>query len=247
MDMKTYSATKTNFAAVADTLVLDVRELNTVLITYSGTYTFTTVFEGSDDGGTTWFPVTATMVNAATVATSHATTNATQAYELSCHAFSTIRLRCTAFTSAGTHRVCITGTTMAIEPAPVVQLAGTVTAGSTGNTTPGTTTTAVNSAASTNGASAKTTAAVLYMVTAHNTSAATKFVRFYNKSSAPTVGTDVPIVVMAIPANSSKEIDFGQVGMRFSSGLGHSITNGATALDSTAVAAGDVQLAYNWI
>lgn len=103
----------------------------------------------------------------------------------------------------------------------------------------------VNSAASTNAASIKSTGANLYGISAMNASAATKYVRFYNKTSAPTVGTDTPIMVVAIPATASKEIEYVPA-LRVGSGLAVAITGGAAALDATAVASGDVQLLVSY-
>lgn len=103
----------------------------------------------------------------------------------------------------------------------------------------------VNSAATTNAANIKATAANLYGISAMNTSASTKYVRFYSKATAPTVGTDVPIMVVAIPATSSKEIEYVPA-LRIVTGLGVAITGGAAATDTTAVAAGDVQLLVSY-
>lgn len=99
----------------------------------------------------------------------------------------------------------------------------------------------INSSASTNATVVKSSAGNLYSISAMNTSASAKFVRIYNKTTTPTVGTDVPIIVVAIPATSSKEITYTP-GLRISSGIGVAITGGAAATDNTAVAAGDVQL-----
>jgi hypothetical protein len=241
MDTKTYSITKTNFAAVADTLVIDVRELNSVLLTLSGTYTFTLVFEGSDDNGTTWFPIQMAMVNANTNATSHATANASQAYEASCHAFTTIRARCSAWTSAGTHRVAITGTSAMIEPAPNNPVT-TVTV-----TQPSPSAINTNSAATTNATSTKTTAGSLFEITASNMSAAVKYVKLYNKASAPTVGTDVPVLTIPVPANGVVSYEFGANGKRFTTGIAFAITGAQAIADTTAVAAGDVQVHGSYI
>jgi hypothetical protein len=103
----------------------------------------------------------------------------------------------------------------------------------------------VNSAATTNAATIKSTAANLYGISAMNTSATTKYVRFYSKATTPTVGTDIPIMVVAVPATSSKEINYVP-GLRITTGLGVAITGGAAATDSTAVAAGDVQLLVSY-
>lgn len=125
-------------------------------------------------------------------------------------------------------------------------LLGNVNALQTANANPGQTPVAVNSAATTNAAVSKASAGVLLNVSANNATAAAKFIRFYNKATAPTVGTDVPIIVLTVLANASKEIEYGIVGKRFSTGIGHAITNAAAVLDATVVAAGDVQLAYDY-
>lgn len=103
----------------------------------------------------------------------------------------------------------------------------------------------VNSAATTNAAVIKSTAANFYGLSAMNTSATTKYVRFYSKATAPTVGTDVPIMVVAVPATSSKEIEYVPA-LRIGTGLGVAITGGAAVNDATAVAAGDVQLLVSY-
>lgn len=116
----------------------------------------------------------------------------------------------------------------------------------TANTTSSATTLyTVNSAASTNAASIKATGANLYGISVMNTSAATKYVRLFNLTVAPTVGTSVPIMVVAVPATSSKEIQYVPA-VRFGTGLSVAITGGAAATDSTAVAAGDVQLLVSY-
>jgi hypothetical protein len=78
-----------------------------------------------------------------------------------------------------------------------------------------------------------------------NASATTKYVRLFNLATAPTVGTSVPIMVVAVPATSSKEIEYVPA-VRFGTGLAVAITGGAAATDSTAVAAGDVQLLVSY-
>jgi hypothetical protein len=103
----------------------------------------------------------------------------------------------------------------------------------------------VNSAATTNAASIKATGANLYGISVMNASASTKYVRFFNRNTAPTVGTDVPIMVVAVPATSSKEIEYVPA-IRFGTGLAVAITGGAAVTDNTAVAAGDVQLLVSY-
>lgn len=252
--MKETASVTRNFTANSQSLEIDVTNFESILFTVRGTYNLTLTIEASDEITspgvlpTNWFPLQMADVGAVTVALTHSTANASKAYEASVHNFTYVRVRTTAFTS-GTAVVRLTAGEGAIEPAPIVQVAGTpsVVAQQVATAANLTTTTAVNSAASTNAANVKTSAGTLYSLVAHNATAATKFVRIFNKATAPVPGTDSAVVVVAVPANSSKEVGFGGVGMRFSLGIGHAITNGATNLDATAVAAGDVQLAYNWI
>ena len=105
------------------------------------------------------------------------------------------------------------------------------------------TSTSLLSAATTNAALIKASAGRLFFVFAENYTASTKFLRFYNKASAPTVGTDTPYITISIPANSSKEVAFyPSVVPYFSIGMAYAITGGSTDLDATATAAGDVRV-----
>ena len=104
----------------------------------------------------------------------------------------------------------------------------------------------VNSLATANPALIQAGPTRLQGIYLNNASAAAKWVRFYNKATAPTVGTDIPVMVVNIPASSSVQVDSGE-GMAFPLGLGISITGAAPANDATAVAAGDVQAAIEYI
>jgi hypothetical protein len=74
---------------------------------------------------------------------------------------------------------------------------------------------------------------ILHLV---NTGDGVRFVKLYNKASAPTVGTDVPLITIGIPAvqNSSFMLPALQ-GINFSIGLSYAITLGAADSDSTAL------------
>lgn len=111
----------------------------------------------------------------------------------------------------------------------------------------GQTTTALSSAASVNATLVRASQVGLLFLSANNTTASDKYVRLYAKSTAPVVGTDTPTVIITVPANSSKEINFGSYGLNLFPGFGYAITGGAGVLDNTAVAAGDVQIAYSMI
>jgi hypothetical protein len=255
--------TKTDFSANGQTLVLDVANLNTVRFEFVGTYAFTGAFEALGIDGVTWYPFMVAMVHIAGTTLSHSTANATQAYEGNCSAVSKVRIRLTAFTSAGTHSVGIAATESAIDPATVAVLAagtasiGTVILGagtaSVGTVaTPAGTAISVVSAATTNASSQKATAGNLFEVSVSNPTATPAYVKFYNKATAPTVGTDVPVLTIVAPATSATQIPtainltFSQIGKRFSNGIAMAITGGALATD-TAVAVAGVQVHGTYI
>lgn len=102
-----------------------------------------------------------------------------------------------------------------------------------------TTYSSIVSAASTNATVVKGSAGTIGSIFVHNTTAAVNYLKVFNKATAPTVGTDTPVMNIAIPANAA--VDFVNAsGWRFTTGIGIAITGGQALLDATAVAAGDV-------
>ncbi|MBI2718149.1 MAG: hypothetical protein HYX36_05220 [Rhizobiales bacterium] len=98
----------------------------------------------------------------------------------------------------------------------------------------------VMSAASTNATSVKASAGRLYEIHLCNTSAALKFVKFYNKASAPTVGTDTPVATYPLAANGGR-LDIVSInGISFATGIAYAITGAVADTDTTAVAANDI-------
>lgn len=114
-----------------------------------------------------------------------------------------------------------------------------------GGLTAGTTYNVVT-AASTNAAVVKGSAGALYELTVSNVTATPVFVKFYNKATAPTVGTDVPVLTVPVAANATESIQFGTVGKHFATGIGIAATAGAAATD-TAVAVAGVQINATYI
>jgi hypothetical protein len=105
----------------------------------------------------------------------------------------------------------------------------------------------VNSAATTNGALVLTGTSGLQALYATNIGATAAFVKLYNKATAPTVGTDVPEMIIPVPAAVSGVPGVAQIrpgfnGYRFALGLGIAITGGVADSDTTAVAAGQVKV-----
>lgn len=98
----------------------------------------------------------------------------------------------------------------------------------------------VQSAAGTNAASVKTSASRVGKIYGYNAAASGRFLKLYNKNSAPVVGTDVPVLTIALKAQDVFNIDVSALGIWFSVGLAYAITGGVTDADTTPVAANDV-------
>jgi hypothetical protein len=103
-----------------------------------------------------------------------------------------------------------------------------------------------SSANSTNATSVKNSSGAIFNMIIHNThsgggSGSAIAFRLYDKATAPVVGTDVPMVVIHVSANSSKEINFTS-GITFTNGIAYSITDGDALLDATVVTADGVQV-----
>lgn len=80
--------------------------------------------------------------------------------------------------------------------------------------------------------------------TVHNFAAAVRFLKLYDKATAPTIGADAPTAVIAIPAGTTINLDqaCSIYGLPFSLGLGYGLTVLGTDTDTTALTAGDVTL-----
>ena len=115
--------------------------------------------------------------------------------------------------------------------------------------TNGTTYNAVTTA-STNAAVVKASAGNLYEISISNPTATAAYVKLYNKATSPTVGTDVPVMTIAIPATAAgvgeKAFNFGTVGKRFATGIGIACTAAAAATDTANAVAG-VQINATYI
>jgi len=98
------------------------------------------------------------------------------------------------------------------------------------------------SAASTNATNVKSSEGALYGVQVFNTNASARYLKLYNKASAPTVGTDTPVKVLTIPGNTAGSglvIHFAN-GISFTTGIAFALTTGAADSDTGAVAANEI-------
>lgn len=112
---------------------------------------------------------------------------------------------------------------------------------------PNTSSSNLNSANTTNATLVKGSAGSVFTVVATNNGAAVAFLKLYNKVTAPTVGTDVPLLVVSVPANGVPVTIDSALGMRFTAGIGFGITNLIADSDTTAVAANQVKVKIDYV
>jgi hypothetical protein len=101
------------------------------------------------------------------------------------------------------------------------------------------------STASTNATSVLAASGFLYSLLASNQSGSTRFVKLYDKASAPTVGTDVPVLTVPVAASACAVIALGSFGISFANGIAYAITANVADSDTTAIGAGDIHLVMN--
>lgn len=95
------------------------------------------------------------------------------------------------------------------------------------------------SANTTNATSAKGSAGQVGGWYLYNANAAVRYLKLYNKATAPTVGTDVPVMTIPIPPGSAANVEFGK-GIAFATGIAFAITTGVGTADTGAVAANEI-------
>jgi hypothetical protein len=111
---------------------------------------------------------------------------------------------------------------------------------------PGQSVARVVAAASTNATNLKASAGNLLNVDVFNVAAYTVFLKLYDKASAPTVGTDTPVMTIPIPASTgfSREYLYGRP---FATGIAYAITKLQADSDTTVLVAGDATGSVSWI
>jgi hypothetical protein len=98
----------------------------------------------------------------------------------------------------------------------------------------------LSSAANNNAAVVKGSAGKLLLCYGLSATATTRYLKFYNKASAPAPATDTPVVTFAIKGNDKIEINLTPYGQFFSTGIGVAIVAGSGDTDNTAIASGDI-------
>lgn len=98
----------------------------------------------------------------------------------------------------------------------------------------------VSSAASTNATLVKNTAGRVLKIRGYTAKTAVCYLKLYNKVTAPTVGTDVPVLTFPLKASDVFDIDIPVIGLNFSTGIAYAITGAVADADTTALVAADV-------
>lgn len=94
-------------------------------------------------------------------------------------------------------------------------------------------------AGSTNATSVKGSAGQVGGWYLFNAATATRYLKLYNKASAPTVGTDTPFMTIPIPAGAAANVEL-TAGVAMGTGIAFALTTGVADSDTGAVTANDV-------
>lgn len=95
----------------------------------------------------------------------------------------------------------------------------------------------LSSAATTNATSVKISSGTVTQLNGYNAAATPRFLKFYDKASAPTVGTDTPRMTLYLPAGMAFVFDCADF---YAAGIAYAITGAAADADTTAIAVGDI-------
>jgi hypothetical protein len=96
----------------------------------------------------------------------------------------------------------------------------------------------LSAAASTNATSAKASAGDLFQIVGYNAIGSLRYLKLYNKASAPTVGSDTPTHTFVIPPGPFV-LDF-PTPFYFSTGIAYALTTAGADADTGALTAGDI-------
>lgn len=98
----------------------------------------------------------------------------------------------------------------------------------------------------TNSTSVKGAPGCVYHIVVSNLTASAKFLKLYDKATAPTVGTDTIKATIPVQANNTLVVDLSE-GMNFTAGIAYGLTGAVGDSDTTALAANDMVLTLGYI
>ena len=206
----------------------------------SGVFAFEGSVDSTDGNDGTWFALQGVRSDSNTIETSRPASSLaagvaqSYAWELSVNAVRWFRIRCTSSVTGGSiAQWTIIRGTYATEPIPAIQTHPVTIASN-----PSGSAISVASVSGLNASIQKSSAGNLHEITASNPTATACFLKFFNKASSPTMGTDVPVLIIPVPAGAFVAYEFGAIGKRFTSGIAMAITANAAALDTNGAVAG---------
>jgi len=106
------------------------------------------------------------------------------------------------------------------------------------------------SAASTNATVIKAGPGTIGYLAVSSVNAAARYLKLYDKATAPTVGTDTPIHTFIIPGNTAgagSNVPVPDEGIRFTAGISFALTTGIQDSDTGAVAANEIVVNYGYV
>lgn len=228
----------------ASNIVAHVRNVGSAAMA-AGTFVFEGSIDSTDGTDGSWFAIQGCRSDSNIIETSRPTsslaagTGQLYAWEFSVNAIRWFRIRCSvAVTASSIARWTAIRGTYATEPIPAIQ-AHAVTGSGNFLIAPATASNYnVETTASTNLALVSSTARALTEISISNPSASPVYVKLYNKSTAPVIASDTPVLIIPVPAGAFIAHEFGVLGKRFGLGIGIAVTGAAAKTDATNAAAG---------
>lgn len=103
------------------------------------------------------------------------------------------------------------------------------------------------SAATTNATNVKATAGKIGNLVVTNLTTTTKFLKLYNKATAPTVGTDIPVLTYPLLPEETIDLFTSGLGLSFATGIGYAITGALADADTTAIGANEIIINMQYV
>jgi len=104
--------------------------------------------------------------------------------------------------------------------------------------------TKVNVVAGTNATNLKVGNSALFWMNSINTAAYAVYVKFYDKATAPVVGTDIPVLTVMVAAGAPGLFNPAEP-VYFQNGLAYAVTKLSPDTDTTVVVAGDLIFSFS--
>ena len=202
----------------------DASDYKFVSLQLEGTWVATVIFEGSNDNAT-FYPIATTDPSGADTGKTTATSNRIVIIPTST---TYVRARILEYTSGA-----ITSTAVAYKDENSSGLISTIGA-VTLSDSPAETYAQVITAATTNATSVTSGATKLRTISLVNGVATLRFFKIYDKATAPTVGTDTPVLTLTMSPNNPSPFTLPNGGLSLSLGFAYAMTLGVANSDTTA-------------